>query len=247
MTVLVRENSSDLAMLAGDVIEQVIRSSTHVGLGLATGGTVGPIYQDLIARHRRGLSFANAAGFLLDEYVGLDPDHPQAYRNVIRTQLINHIDLPDHAMLGPYGPAIDLAAEAARYDAIIREARIDVQLLGIGRNGHIAFNEPGASLASVTRVVDLTKATRDDNARFFSDAAAVPRRALSQGIDTILRARHILLVASGDDKADAVGAALEGPVSCAVPASALQLHGQVTYLLDQAAARQLTFSAHSGH
>ena len=248
MTVHVHQSESDLATAVGDIVEQTIRSSSHPKLGLATGSTIEPIYQELIARYHmasqipHGLSFASVSAYLLDEYVGLDPSSPETYRNVIRTNFTQHIDLPDSSVHSPNGESIDPTQEAAAYDAAVTQAHINLQLLGIGRNGHIAFNEPGSSLASRTRLVNLSNTTRADNARFFASPDDVPQQAITQGIATILSAQQIILVAIGQSKADAVARAIEGPVTCDVPASALQLHPRVTCVLDTAAASKLTLS-----
>ena len=236
-------DGDELAALAADVVQEVLRSSAEPLLGLATGGSVAGLYHELIRRHRReGLSFAGVRAFLLDEYLGLSADHPKAYRNVVRRLLADHVDFASGAVVGPDPAAADLPAECARYERMLTGG-VDLQILGIGRNGHIAFNEPGSSLTGSTRVVTISAETRRDNARFFDDPEAVPRRAITQGIGTIRRAGHLLLVAAGESKAGALRAALEGPVSTAVPASALQLHPQVTVVVDRAAASVLTCPA----
>ena len=237
---MVARDGDELAALAADVVQDVLRSSAEPLLGLATGGSVAGLYHELIRRHRQeGLSFAGVRAFLLDEYLGLPADHPKAYRNVIRRWLADHVDFAPGAVVGPDPAAADLTAECARYDRMLAGG-VDMQILGIGRNGHIAFNEPGSSLTGSTRVVTISAETRHDNARFFDDPEAVPRRAMTQGIGTIRRAGHLLLVAVGESKAIALRAALEGPASTAVPASALQLHPQVTVLADRAAASRLS-------
>ena len=242
MTVRVHQSESDLATAVGNIVEQTMCSSSHPKIGLATGSTFEPVYRELIARHRKGLSFASVSTYLLDEYIGLEPSSPETYRSVIRTSFTRHIDIPDSSVHSPNGSTNDPAQEADAYDTAVSRDRIDLQLLGIGRNGHIAFNEPGSSFASRTRPVKLTDTTRADNARFFASPDDVPQEAITLGVGTILAARHIVLIAIGQPKAKAVARAIEGPVTCAVPASALQLHPQVTYVLDTAAARNLTFS-----
>ncbi|MDE0699304.1 MAG: glucosamine-6-phosphate deaminase [Acidimicrobiaceae bacterium] len=248
MTVHIHQSESDLASAVSDIVEQTIRSSPDAKLGLATGSTIEPIYRELVSRYRMagqkpdGLSFANVSAYLLDEYIGLDPSSPETYRNVIRSGFIQHIDLPDSSVHSPEGDSIDPTEQAAAYDAAVTQAHIDLQLLGIGRNGHIAFNEPGSSLASRTRMVNLANTTRADNARFFASPDDVPRQAITQGIATILSAQQIILIAIGQHKADAVAQAIEGPVTSSLPASALQTHPRVTYVLDTAAASKLTLS-----
>ena len=236
----VARGADEVATLAADVVQVCLRSVPPPVLGLATGGSVAGLYGELVRRHRLGdLSFAVVRAFLLDEYVGLPPDHPQAYRNVIRRLLIDHVDFAPGAIAAPDTAAGDLAAECDRYDRMLA-AGVDLQILGIGRNGHIAFNEPGSSLSGGTRPVTIAEQTRHDNARFFEHPSDVPRRALTQGIGTIRRAAHLLLVARGEAKAAALHAALDGPVTTAVPASALQLHSHVTVVADLAAASCLS-------
>ena len=239
LRLIVARDAGELAALAADVVRDVLSRSPAPALGLATGGSVAGLYRELIHRHQHdGLSFAGARAFLADEYLGLPADHPQAYRNVIRRLLADHVDFAPGAVAGPDTAAADLAAECVRYDRVLA-AGVDLQVLGIGRNGHVAFNEPGSSLTGSTRVVTITEQTRCDNARFFGDPADVPRRAITQGIGTIRRAARLLLVAAGESKAAALRDALEGPVTPAVPASALQLHPAVTVVADQAAASAL--------
>ena len=237
---MVARDGDELAALAADAVQDGLRDAAAPLLGLATGGSVAGLYGELIRRHRQGgLSFTAVRAFLLDEYLGLPADHPKAYRNVIRRLLADHVDFDPSAVAGPDPQATDLRAECARYDRLLAGG-VDLQILGIGRNGHIAFNEPGSSLDGTTRVVVISDATRRDNARFFDRPNQVPRRAITQGIGTIRRARCLLLVAAGESKSGALQAALEGPVTTEVPASALQLHPQVTVVADRAAASALS-------
>jgi glucosamine-6-phosphate deaminase len=238
--VIVPDRAAGGALVASAVAD-LVREKPAAVLGLATGSSPEPVYDELAARHARGeLSLAGARGFLLDEYVGLPPDHPEAYRSVIRREVTDRLDLPDDAVRGPDGGAEDLPAACAEYDAAVRAAGVDLQLLGVGTDGHVGFNEPGSSLGSRTRVKTLTAQTREDNARFFGgDVEAVPRHVLTQGIGTILAAAHLVLVAWGTGKADAVAAAVEGPVTALVPASALQLHPHATVVVDEDAAQGL--------
>src|SRR5699024_3933477 len=196
-----------LAQLAADAIERLLRTETAPVLGLATGSSPLRIYDELAARHeRQGLSFAHAQAFMLDEYVGIAADHPERYRNVIDTEIATRVDSAEEAVHGPDGSAEDLAAASAGYEQKIAEAGgIDLQILGIGTDGHIAFNEPGSSLASRILVKSLTYQTRVDNARFFDgDVDQVPSLCLTQGLGTIMEARHLVLVATGGGKAEAV-------------------------------------------
>ncbi|MBO3087714.1 glucosamine-6-phosphate deaminase [Cellulomonas dongxiuzhuiae] len=237
----------ELARLAADAVERLLVARPDAVLGLATGSSPQLVYDELARRHaERGLSFAGARAFLLDEYVGLPADHPQRYRNVIGADLVSRVDLPPGAVHGPDGLAVDLEAACAAYEAAIaRAGGVDLQLLGIGTDGHVAFNEPGSSLASRTRIKTLTRQTRQDNARFFGDDAdAVPRRCLTQGLGTISAARHLVLLATGVGKAQAVRQLVEGPVSARWPATVLQLHPHVTVLVDEQAASLLELADH---
>lgn len=238
-------------IVVADLFEEVLREAGEQGavLGLATGSSPLPAYAELIRRHREeGLSFASARAFLLDEYVGLPDEHEQSYHRFIRENFIDHIDLPESAVQSPRGTAEDPVAEARAYDERIREAGgVDLQILGIGSNGHIAFNEPGSSLGSRTRVVGLTRSTIADNSRYFDSPEEVPQRALSQGLGTILEARRIVLTATGENKAAAVAQLVEGGISARWPATVLQMHQDVTVVVDEAAASGLELSEDYRH
>jgi glucosamine-6-phosphate deaminase len=199
-------------------------------------------YAELISRYEAGsLSFAHARAFLLDEYIGLPREHEQSYYRFIRDQFTAHIDIPDSAVRSPDGLQADPAEEAVRYDRAIREAGgVDLQILGIGANGHIGFNEPTSSFASRTRVKTLTQKTIADNARFFTDQEEVPVHVLTQGLGTIMEARRIVLTASGEGKAQAVHDLVEGPMGSYCPATVLQMHPSVTVVLDEGAASRLS-------
>lgn len=239
MEIIILPTPADVARTAADAIEEQVRSGPSV-LGLATGSTPLGTYQELIERHRNGLSFARAQAFLLDEYVGLPSAHPQSYHSVIRDEFTASVDFGPDAVHGLDGMAADPGAETAQYEARIAAAGgVDIQILGIGTDGHVGFNEPMSSLASRTRIKTLTQQTRQDNARFFDSADEVPNHVLTQGLGTIREARHLLLLAMGESKAEAIAAAVEGPVAAICPASALQLHPHVTVLVDQAAASKL--------
>lgn len=241
MEVVIHSSLAELARLAGDAVESLLRRKPDAVLGLATGSSPLAVYDDLARRHSEGLSFARARAFLLDEYVGLPDEHPERYRNVIEREVVSRVDLDPAAVLGPDGNAEDLPAACAAYEEAIRSAGgVDLQLLGIGTDGHVAFNEPGSSLASRTRVKTLTEQTRRDNARFFDDdVEAVPRHVLTQGLGTIMEARHLVLLAQGRAKAEAVHQLVEGPISALWPGTVLQMHPHVTVLLDEAAASRL--------
>jgi glucosamine-6-phosphate deaminase len=233
---------AELGRLAADAIEQLLRAQPDAVLGLATGSSPLAVYDELARRHAdAGLSFARARAFMLDEYVGLEPGHPQRYRNVIEKEIASRVDFAPDAVQGPDGLAADLVVACRAYEeAIAQVGGVDLQILGIGTDGHIAFNEPGSSLASRTRIKTLTRQTRFDNARFFDDDVdAVPTHCLTQGLATIMAARHVILVATGRGKAEAVHQLTEGAVSALWPATILQHHPHATVLLDDAAARRL--------
>jgi len=239
--------AQELAVLAADAVDALVRARPDAVLGLATGSSPLKVYDELARRHEeQGLSFARARAFMLDEYVGLPEDHPERYRNVIETEVASRVDFAPGAVQGPDGNAADLPAACAAYEAAIEDAGgVDLQILGIGTDGHIAFNEPGSSLASRTRIKTLTAQTREDNARFFDDdVERVPRHCLTQGLATIMAARHLVLLATGKGKAEAVHQLVEGPVSALWPATIMQMHPHATVLVDDAAASRLQLGAY---
>lgn len=240
MEIIILATPADVARTAADVIEQQVRRGPSV-LGLATGSTPLGTYKELIERHRNGgLSFGQATAFLLDEYVDLPNAHPQSYHSVIRDEFTDSVDFGADAVHGLDGMAEDPETEAEQYEARIAAAGgVDLQILGIGTDGHVGFNEPMSSLGSRTRIKTLTRQTRQDNARFFKHADYVPDHVITQGLGTIREARHLLLLAMGETKAEAIAAAVEGPVAAICPASALQLHPHVSVLVDEAAASRL--------
>ncbi len=242
MEVVICQDAREIGGVAADAIAALLLRKPDAVLGLATGSSPLAIYDELAARCDAGLiSFANVRGFTLDEYVGLPADHPERYRNVIDSVFVSRVDFGPGAVQSPDGLAVDIPAACAAYeDAICAAGGVDLQILGIGTDGHIAFNEPGSSLASRTRIKTLTKQTRLDNARFFDgDLESVPTHCLTQGLATIMAARHLVLVATGRSKAEAVHHLVEGGVSALWPATILQHHPHVTVLLDDAAARRL--------
>jgi glucosamine-6-phosphate deaminase len=242
MEVIILRDAAEIGSAAADAIESLVARKPEAVLGLATGSSPLSIYDELAARCAAGrMSFSKAKGFTLDEYVGLPPDHPERYRNVIDTVFVSRVDFAPGAVAGPDGLASDIPAACAAYEDAIRAAGgIDLQILGIGTDGHIGFNEPGSSLASRTRIKTLTRQTRLDNARFFDDDInAVPTHCLTQGLGTIMDARHVVLVATGRSKAEAVHQLAEGGVSALWPASVLQHHPHATVFVDDAAAHRL--------
>jgi glucosamine-6-phosphate deaminase len=230
--------------LVGGAVATLLDRRPHLVLGLATGSSPLPVYRDLARRHAAGsLSLAHARAFLLDEYVGLPRGHPQGYRTFVARELERHVDLRPDAVQGPDAWADDLLAACDAYETAIAAAGgVDLQLLGIGTDGHVGFNEPGSSLASRTRLKTLTDQTRADNARYFSSIDEVPRHVITQGVGTILDARHLVVLAFGIAKAEAVARAVEGPVTAMVPGSALQLHPHVTVVVDDEAASRLSLA-----
>jgi len=239
--VIVSDRAAAGALVA-DEIARRIAAEPELVLGLATGSTPVPVYEALRPR-LEGLDVSRIRGFALDEYVGLAPDHPESYRSVIRREVVEPLGLDPAKVQVPDG-ALDRIPDAGeRYERAIAEAGgIDIQLLGIGTDGHIGFNEPGSSFASLTRVKTLTRQTREDNARFFASIDDVPRHCVTQGLGTILRARHLVLLAFGAGKAEALAAAVEGPLTASLPASAVQLHPHATVVVDEEAAVSLRFA-----
>ena len=241
MEVVITPSADHAGRLVADVIVRALQERPDAVIGLATGSSPLPTYAALVGDHRAGaVSFARASAVLLDEYVGLPPDHPQTYRAFIRQHFTSHIDLEPERLFGPDVWAGDLDAACQQYEQLFADlGGVDVQLLGIGSDGHIGFNEPGSSLASRTRIKTLTAATRVDNARFFASLEEVPRHVVTQGLATITAARHVVLVACGEAKAAPVARAVEGPLAARCPASVLQLHPHGTVVVDEAAAAEL--------
>lgn len=249
MEVVILPGSRQIASLVADAIEALLREKPDAVLGLATGSSPLPVYDELAARHERGLlDFSRAHGFLLDEYVGLESGHPESYREVIRREFAARVNIAPENIHGPDGAAADLPAACRAYEDAIRErGGVDLQLLGIGTDGHIGFNEPGSSLASRTRIKTLIEQTRRDNARFFGSLGEVPHHVVTQGLGTILDSRHAVLVATGAQKAQAVHDLVEGPVAAICPASVLQLHPHASILVDEAAASSLKLADYYRH
>lgn len=241
MQVLIRKTGDEVAETAARAVVSLLGDGAHKVLGVATGSSPLDTYRALEAMIAAGeLDLSDASAFALDEYVGLPATHDQSYADTIRRTVTEPFGMKPENVHVPEGAADDLDQAGARYDEMIREAGgVDCQILGIGANGHIGFNEPGTSLASRTHVVSLTRRTREDNARFFSSLDEVPTHALTQGLGTILDARSCVLIALGENKADAIAAAVEGPLSASCPASVLQLHPHAVVVVDEAAASKL--------
>lgn len=242
MEVVIVPDATTGGALIAEAMAALLRRKPHALLGVATGSTPLPIYQALAAKAHAGeVDTTHARIAQLDEYVGLPTGHPESYRSVLLREVLEPLAIPTTHFLGPDGTATDIPAACHAYDTALTQAGgVDLQLLGIGTDGHIGFNEPCSSLASRTRIKTLTQQTRADNARFFDDdITQVPHHVITQGIGTILEAQHLILLATGEGKAEAVAQTVEGPVTALVPASALQLHPHATLVIDEPAATKL--------
>ena len=241
MRVIIKSDAKQASLLAAQMIGRLIRRRSNCVLGLATGSTPLSVYAELIRMHREeGLDWSRVTTFNLDEYVGLPPTHPQSYRYFMDENLFRNINILPQNTNVPDGRALDFERHCRSFEEQIKGAGgIDLQLLGIGVDGHIAFNEPGSSLGSRTRIKTLARQTVIDNARFFGSEAEVPKMAITMGVGTILDSRQCLLLATGLHKAEAIAATIEGPVTSQVTASALQLHCDVVAILDEDAASLL--------
>ncbi len=242
MLVMLERTYEDMSLAAAEILTDRLRRKPDLVLGLATGSTPLGLYKELIRRHiQEGLDFSKVTTFNLDEYVGLPPSHDQSYHYFMQEALFDHITLHPDRVHVPDGLARDIEAFCEWYEERIRQAGgIDVQILGIGSNGHIAFNEPGSSLGSRTRIKTLTERTIRDNARFFAKLDEVPRQAITMGIGTIMEARELIILANGDKKADAVKKAVEGPITAMTPASIVQMHRKAYFIVDEPAASKLS-------
>ena len=241
MEVFIFPDAHAMSVAAAREVAQVLNAKPNAVLGMATGSTPLGLYQELVRMYqRRELDFAHVTTFNLDEYVGLPVSHAQSYHHFMHEHFFRHINIPPQNVHIPSGTTTNYRAFCDWYERRITECGgIDVQILGIGSDGHIAFNEPGSSLSSRTRLKTLAPQTIDDNARFFESRDEVPIYAITMGVGTILEARRVLLLASGRNKAQAVAAAVEGPVTAMVTASALQMHPDTQVLLDEQAASGL--------
>src|SRR5690242_8078038 len=246
MEVIIQPSASAAADLVAWIIAGQLRAHPRSVLGLATGSTMGGVYSRLVDMHvEEGLDFSGCRTFNLDEYVGLPGEHPNSYRHYMNQHLFNKVNIDLRNTHLPNGMAKDLAAECEKYERLIEQAGgIDLQLLGIGRSGHIGFNEPLSSFNSRTRVESLVPATIEQNLQFFEGIEQMPRQAITMGVGTILECRRCVLLATGRDKAEMVARAVEGPLTSMVPASALQMHSASTVVLDAAAGSQLKGAQH---
>lgn len=248
MEIVIVQTQEQAGELVADAVVDLVGSKQNPVLGVATGSSPGAVYRELGRRVAAGqVSLKGTRAFMLDEYVGLPADHPQRYRVVIDREFVQPTDIDPAKVHGPDGAALEIDQACTDYERAISEAGgIDLQILGIGTDGHIAFNEPGSSLGSRTRLKTLTRQTRVDNARFFDDdVAAVPKHCLTQGVATIMEARHLVLLAFGQSKAEAIHHMVEGPVSAMWPATALQFHPHVTVVLDESAASRLQLASYA--
>lgn len=235
MEIIKAKNADALGVLAGDYIAQEINSKQNIVLGLATGSTPIPTYNHLVELYNNGkVDFANVKSVNLDEYVGLEPSHDQSYQCFMNQNLFSKVNINIDNTRVPNGIAADIQKECEDYEKIIDElGGVDLQILGIGTNGHIGFNEPSDSFSKQTSMVELAESTIESNKRFFDSAEDVPKFALSMGIKTIMKSKKILLIANGKEKADAISNAINGPITPQVPASVLQLHPNVVVMVDE--------------
>lgn len=241
MEVIIQHDPQSASAVAARIISHTLRDKPDAVLGLATGSTPILLYNELVRMHRAGyLDFSRVKTFNLDEYVGLNPEHPASYHSFMYEHLFNHINVPRENIHIPEGLSDDIPGQCRAYEDQIRVCGgIDVQILGVGTEGHIGFNEPTSSLGSRTRIKTLTPRTRFDNAPYFGSEAKVPKHVITMGIGTIMEARTIVLLAFGASKANAIAQTVEGPVSSMMPASILQMHPVAKVIVDEAAASQL--------
>ncbi|MGJ8611593.1 MAG: glucosamine-6-phosphate deaminase [Octadecabacter sp.] len=244
MRVVICDTAQSATERVAEIVADQVQQTPDSVLGLATGGTMEALYALLVTAHGNGLSFAQIKSFNLDEYVGLPPDHPQSYARYMQHHAFDHVDIAPENTFLPNGTDDPVRAAHHYEDLIAQHGPIDLQVLGLGHNGHIGFNEPGSSLTSRTREKALSVQTLDANSRFFSQSEDMPKSAVTMGIGTIMDSRRIVLLAHGGAKARAVQAMIEGPISAFCPASILQMHRTVTVVIDQDAAQNLQLKEH---
>lgn len=239
MKLIVVNNYEELSKVAAKEFSKIIKEKENAVLGLATGGSPVGMYKELIRMYeQKELNFSKTTTVNLDEYIGLNPEHNQSYRYFMNNNLFNHINIDKSNTFVPNGLAEDLEAQCKEYDQKIAElGGIDIQLLGVGNNGHIAFNEPNSELSSGTHIISLTDNTIEANARFFDNIDDVPRKAITMGVGGIMKAKKIILIASGESKAEAIKGIFSGKITTANPATMLQMHRDVTVIVDEAAAK----------
>lgn len=244
MNIIKVKDYDELSVVAANFLIEKVKESPELVLGLATGGTPEGMYKYLIKDHReKHTTYSRITTFNLDEYIGLPPYHPNSYRYYMNSRLLDYIDIDKSRVNIPRGDLENPEAECYRYEELIKQNNgIDLQVLGIGANGHIGFNEPGSSMQSRTHIVQLAPSTRSDNARYFQSVEEVPTHAITMGIATIMESKEILLLASGNGKREALKRLLEGGVSVEFPASILNEHPQVTIIADEAALKDLALT-----
>lgn len=240
MKVIITENYDEMSRKAGEIVTEIVKNNPSAILGLATGSSPIGMYDYMVKEHlSSGVSYEKVSSVNLDEYVGLDSANENSYAFFMSKYLFDRVNIDKKNTYLPNGKAEDKQAECNRYNALLETMKQDVQVLGIGSNGHIGFNEPGTSLDSVTHVVDLTENTIKDNSRLFDDISQVPTQAFSMGIKNIMNAKSIILLASGKNKAEAIRGLVKGKIDVSLPASVLQLHPFVTVIVDKDAASLL--------
>jgi glucosamine-6-phosphate deaminase len=240
MKVYITKNYQELSELAANFIKEEMQKKPKLTLGLATGSTPVGTYKNLIAAFKKGeISFKDVTTFNLDEYIGLEKTHQQSYDYFMNDELFKHIDIKQENINIPLGVGASIEANIKDYQEKLNQAQIDIQVLGIGSNGHIAFNEPGTSFESTTHIIKLDEKTREDNKRFFNDISEVPTEAITMGIKDIMNAKKLLILANGKNKAEAVKAVLEGELTEQVPASILVDHEDAILIIDDEAASLL--------
>lgn len=241
MKVIKVDNYEELSHLASEIVIGKIKQKPNAVLGLATGSTPLGLYKNLIEDHQKnGTSYQHIHSVNLDEYIGLPKENPNSYHSYMMQNLFQYLDIPYNHIHLPHGESDDFIKECERYENIIKElGHIDLQILGIGGNGHIGFNEPGTPFTSKTHIIDLKESTRQANARFFNHIDDVPKQAITMGISTIMKSKEIVLLASGEAKAEATYKLIKGDITEQLPASALKNHPAVTVIVDQAAASLL--------
>ena len=240
MEIILVKNYQEVSKRAADIFIELIQTNPHAKLGFATGSSPIGLYNLLIeAYQEKKISFQSITTFNLDEYVGIDREHPQSYFSFMNEHLFKHVDIPIENVHIPDNDIAKIDTIAKDYNRLLKKNQIDLQVLGIGSNGHIGFNEPGTPLGNETFVVELDERTRKDNSRFFGRLDLVPTHAITMGIKNIMRAKHIVLIASGEEKKEAVYRMIYGDVTPQLPASILQLHPHCTIILDEVAASLL--------
>lgn len=234
-------NYEAMSKAAAEIFINEVKSNPNIVLGLATGGTPEGMYNEIVSDHKEnGTSYENVTSFNLDEYVGLHGDNGASYRYYMNDHLFSHVNINKENTYVPFGVSEDLNQDCLNYEAKMKElGPINLQVLGIGGNGHIGFNEPGTSFDSITHVVDLDESTIEANARYFDSIDDVPKKAVSMGISTIMRSEKILLLASGESKLDAITELLKGDINENMPASVLRNHPDVTIIVDESASPEL--------